>query len=228
MARTPGAEVARGDIDAVAVLGLGRFGSAVAAELVDSGIEVLGIDVSGKAVQRLGDQLTHVLRADTTDAAALEQVGIAEFSRVVIAMGSDIEASLLTSSIVLDAGVGEVWSKAISEPHAKILRKLGVHHVVRPEYDMGRRVATLLRGRMLDYIAFEDGYAMGETRPPKVLVDRQLDTARLLDSFGVSVVALKRRGGGFVDRVDGAEINADDLLIVTGTQNDVLRFSEHK
>ncbi|WP_029136074.1 potassium channel family protein [Nakamurella lactea] len=218
----------RGNTDAVAVLGLGRFGSAVAAELVDSGTEVLGIDISGKAVQRISDQLTHVLRADTTDATALEQAGIGEFARVVITMGGDIEASLLTSAVVLDAGVGEVWAKAISEPHAKILRKLGVHHVVRPEYDMGRRVATLLRGRMLDYIEFEDGFAMGETRPPKVLIDRQLDTGRLRTGFGVTVVALKRHGSGFVEQVDGAEINADDLLIVTGTQQDVLRFSEHK
>lgn len=228
MARTPGASLARDDKDAVAVLGLGRFGSAVAVQLIDSGVEVLGVDVNATAVQRLSGQLTHVLRADTTDAEALRQVGIGEFERAVIGMGTGIEASLLTASVVLDAGVGEVWAKAVSEQHGAILEKLGVHHIVRPEYDTGRRVATLLRGRMLDYIEFEDGYAMGETRPPAAMVGQTLDAQRLQQQFGVSVVALKRHGAGFVESLPGTEIHPDDLVIVTGTQQDVRRFSEQK
>jgi len=228
MARTPGASLTRGDADAVAVLGLGRFGAAVAAELIDSGTEVLGVDADSKAVQRMSGQLTHVVLADTTDADALEQLGIDEFGRAVIGMGSNIESSLLTAAVVLDAGVGEVWAKAISEPHARILSKLGVHHVVRPEYDMGRRVANLLRGRMLDYIEFEDGYAMGEAVPPARLVGRILDTDKLHEEFGVTVVALKRRGAGFVEPLAGTEIRADDLVIVSGAQVDVQRFSEQR
>lgn len=227
MVRTPGASLARGDKDAVVVLGLGRFGAAVAAQLIDSGIEVLGVDSDSKAIQRMSGQVTHVLRADATDAEALDQVGIGEFDRAVIGMGTGIEASLLTAAVVLDAGVGEVWAKAVSAQHGTILSKLGVHHIVRPEYDMGRRVATLLRGRMLDYIEFEDGYAMGETRPPVAMVGQSLDAQRLQAQFGVSVVALKRAGAGFVESLTGTEIHADDLVIVTGTQQDVRRFSEH-
>ncbi|MGI8418133.1 MAG: potassium channel family protein [Nakamurella sp.] len=228
MARSPGAALAHGDAHAVAVLGLGRFGAAVAAELIDSGIEVLGVDADGTAVQRLSGQLTHVVQADSTDEQALGQIGIGEFARAVIGMGTDVEASLLTASVVLDAGVGEVWAKAISEQHAKILSKLGVHHVVRPEYDMGRRVATLLRCRMLDYIEFGDGYAMGETSPPAAMVGQALDAGRLQQQFGVTVVAVKRRGAGFAESLPGTEIRADDLVIVSGTQQDVRRFSEQQ
>lgn len=226
--RTPGSSLAHGDADAVAVLGLGRFGAAVAAELIDAGTEVLGVDVDAAAVQRLSGQLTHILQADSTDAEALRQVGIGEFGRAVIGMGNDIEASLLTASVVLEAGVGEVWAKAISEPHAKILVKLGVQHVLRPEYDMGRRVANLVRGRMLDYIEFDDGYAMGETVPPAKMVGQSLDTVRLREQFGVTVVALKRHGAGFVESLPGTEIRTDDLVIVSGTRQDVQRFSQQQ
>ena len=112
-------------------------------------------------------RLTHVVEADTTDEEAMRQLSMHEFTRAVIGIGNDLEASILSASVLLKLGVRDIWAKAISDSHARILSQIGVHHVVRPEHDMGKRVAHLVRGRMLDYIEFDDGYAIVKTRPPR-------------------------------------------------------------
>ena len=93
-----------------------------------------------------------------------------EFDRVVIAIGNNLEASILTATVCLGFEIPDIWAKAISEPHARILSQLGVHHVVLPEHDMGERVAHLVTGRMLDYIEFDDDFAMVKTTPPAAIV----------------------------------------------------------
>ena len=130
----------------VAVIGLGRFGGALATELVRSGTEVLGIDTDEDVVQSLNGVLTHVVRADSTKEVALEQLGVTQFDRVVVGIGSDIQASILTTSLLKRMGVRSIWAKAISEQHGLILEQLGIEHVIFPEADMGRRVAHLVRG----------------------------------------------------------------------------------
>lgn len=158
----------------VAVIGLGRFGGALALELAESGTEVLGIDLDRDVDQRYNGLLTHVVRADSSREETLRQLSVHEFDRVVVGIGSDLEASILTTSILLKFEKPTIWAKAISEPHAEILRQLGVSHVIRPEHDMGRRVAHLVSGAMQDYVEFEDGFAMMTTTPPHLAVDRPL------------------------------------------------------
>ena len=111
----------------VAIIGLGRFGSALATELVNSGHQVLGIDSDERIVQHLAPTLTHVVSADTTDEENLRELGIAEMDSAVVAIGADLEASILTASLLLQLGVKQVWAKANSTAHGKILRQLGVH-----------------------------------------------------------------------------------------------------
>ena len=152
-------------LDAVAILGLGRFGTSLALELMKEEIEVLAVDSDQRIVESLAGSLTQVVSADTTSEEALRQLSIHEFYRVVIAVGNNIEASILTATVCLGFETPEIWAKAISEAHAKILTQLGVHHVVRPEHDMGKRVAHLVAGRMMDYMEFDDGYAMIKTTP---------------------------------------------------------------
>ena len=125
----------------VAVIGLGRFGMSLALELAGDGVEVLGIDSDPKVVQSMAGRLTHVVEADSTDEEALRQLSVHEFDRAVVGIGNDLEASILTASVLLTLGVPHVWARAISHSHARILGQLGVHHVVRPEHDMGKRVA---------------------------------------------------------------------------------------
>ena len=135
----------------VAVIGLGRFGGQVADSLLQLGHEVLGVDENARLVQQWSDRLTHVVQADATDEDALLQIGIKEFSRAVVGIGSDIEASVLTVLTLSELGVREIWAKAVSAKHGRILRSVGAHHVIYPEATMGERVAHLIASRMLDF-----------------------------------------------------------------------------
>ena len=130
----------------VVIIGLGRFGSAVADSLVRMGQEVLAIDENQVLVERWADELTHVAQADTTDDEALRQLGVGDFDRAVVAIGTDIEASVLTVLALAEAGVPDIWAKAITRKHGAILERVGAHHVIYPEFSMGERVAHMLTG----------------------------------------------------------------------------------
>ncbi|HEU4515461.1 MAG TPA: TrkA family potassium uptake protein [Nocardioidaceae bacterium] len=208
------------------VVGLGRFGKSLALELMEEGTEVLGIDESGKTVQSLAGRLTHVVEADSTNEEAMRQLSVHEFDRAVVGIGSDLEASILTASILVNFGIRDIWAKAISHSHARILSQLGVHHVVRPEHDMGKRVAHLVRGRMLDYIEFDDGYAIVKTSPPTSILDLPLGESRVRSKYGVTIVGVKRAGEDFTHATPETVVHKGDLIIVSGPEDGVERFSD--
>ncbi|MUK00627.1 TrkA family potassium uptake protein [Vibrio cholerae] len=211
--------------DSVAVIGLGRFGGALALELEEAGTEVLGIDNDEDVVQSYNGRLTHAVRTDTTKEEALRQLSLPDFDRVVVGIGSDLEASILTTSILLRFDRPTIWAKAISEPHAQILSQLGVERVIRPEHDMGKRVAHLVRGTMLDYVEFEDNFAMVKTRPPREYWDRELGTTGLRARHGVTVVAVKRNGGQWDYTTAQTTLYDDDEIIVAGPTSKAELFS---
>jgi trk system potassium uptake protein TrkA len=208
------------------VIGLGRFGSSLALELVSGRTEVLGLDRSEKLVNAWADELTHVAVVDSTDEEALRQLNVQDYPRAVVAIGADLEASILTTSILSDFGIKKIWAKALSRQHAKILERVGAHHVVLPEHDMGERVAHLVMGRMLDYIEFEDDYAMVKTLAPHEVVGKTLGESELRSKYGITVVSIKRRGEGFTYATAETEVRAGDLLIVAGKASDTERFAE--
>jgi trk system potassium uptake protein TrkA len=177
-------------------------------------------------VQSLAGRLTHVVEADSTDEEAMRQLSVREFDRAVVGIGTDLEASILSASVLLTLGVTDVWAKAISASHERILRQIGVHHVVRPEHDMGKRVAHLVSGRLLDYIEFDDGYAIVKTQAPRRLHDLPLGESRPRTKYGVTVVGVKRAGQGFIHALPDTVVLAGDTLIVSGEGDAVERFSE--
>jgi trk system potassium uptake protein TrkA len=209
----------------VVVIGLGRFGKSLALELEATGVEVLGVDRDAAVVQSLTGRLTSVVVADSTNEAAMRQLGVHEFDRAVIGIGNDIEASILSTSVLLSLNVKDLWCKAISKAHAKILTQLGVQHVVRPEHDMGRRVAHLVRGRMLDYIEFDDGYAIVKTTPPHSIYDKPLGESRVRSNFGVTIVGVKRAGQDFTHATPETVVHEGDLIIVSGPRDGVEKFA---
>jgi trk system potassium uptake protein TrkA len=212
--------------DGVVVIGMGRFGKSLALELMKEGTEVLGIDADRKIVESLSGRLTHSVIADSTNEDAMRQLAVHEFDRAVIGVGNDLEASILSASVVLRLGVPNVWAKAISNAHAEILRQIGVHHVVRPEHDMGKRVAHLVRGRMLDYIEFDDGYAIVKTRPPRSIHGIRLGDTHIRSRYGVTIVGAKRSGQDFTHATAETVVEDGDLVIVSGPQDRVEKFSE--
>jgi trk system potassium uptake protein TrkA len=213
------------DRTTIAVIGLGRFGGQVAESLVRLGHEVLGIDEDPKIVQHWADRLTHVVQADSTDDEALRQVGVADLSCAVVGVGTDIEASVLTVVALVELGVEEIWAKAVTAKHGKILGAVGADHVIYPEATMGDRVAHLLNTKMLDYIEFEDGFAIAKTRAPRDASGRSLAELHLRSRFGVTVVGVKRSGQDFTYAVPETTINQGDLLIVAGRTEQVQRFA---
>lgn len=210
----------------VVVVGLGRFGKALARELMHEGEEVLGVDWDESTVQSLSDQLTHVVQADASNEEAMRQIGLTDFNRAVIAVATDLESSILSASVAVGLGVRDVWAKATTEAHARILSKIGVHHVVRPEYDMGRRVAHLVRGRMQDYIEFDEDYAFVKTTAPAIVKGVPLGESLIRKEHGVTIVGYKPAGGEFTYATEKTIVEPGDLIIVSGREKNVEAFCE--
>jgi trk system potassium uptake protein len=210
----------------VVVIGLGRFGSSLARELARRGYEILGIDADPRRVQVLSDDLTHTVVADTTDEEALRQLGVPEFERAVVGIGSNLEASILTTSLLVDFGIPNIWAKALNHQQGRILERIGAHHVVLPEHDMGERVAHLVTGRMLDFIQFEDDYAIVKTIAPREADGRPLGESRLRSKYDVTVVGVKRPGEGFTYATAETVVHRGDVLIVAGKTAAVERVAD--
>ncbi|MFI6010068.1 potassium channel family protein [Streptomyces sp. NPDC051243] len=210
----------------VAVIGLGRFGISLANELMHRGWDVLGIDTDARLVQKYSDALTHAAVGDCTDAEVLRQLGVHEFTSVVVAIGDSLEASILVSSNLLEVEVPNIWAKAVSRQHGQILERLGVHHVVLPEHEMGERVAHLVTGRMLDFIEFDDDYALVKTVAPDVITGMPLGRSQVRSKYGITVVGIKRPGEDFTYATADTVVEKSDVLVVTGKTHAVEGFAE--
>jgi trk system potassium uptake protein TrkA len=208
----------------VVVIGLGRFGSAVASSLVRMGTEVLAIDEDPVLVERWADELTHVAQADSTNEQALLQLGVADLDRAVVAIGTDIEASVLTVLALAEAGVADIWAKAITRKHGQILERVGAHHVVYPEFSMGERVAHMLTGGMMDYIEFDDDFSIARTLAPPFTWDRTLAESAPRSRHGVTIVGVKRTGEDFTYARPETTVSRHDHLIVSGPTRKVEKF----
>ena len=214
------------EADSVAVIGLGRFGSALAVELMAGGTEVLGIDLEEDLVQTLNGQLTQVVRADSTKEEALRQLAIDEFDRVVVAIGGDVSASILTCSVLLSMQIPVIWAKAVDDRHGLILEQLGVHHVIYPEKDMGRRVAHLVRGAALDFIEVAPGYALVKAPVPSTIQGIPLGETGLRKKHGVTIAAYHHDSGSWTNADNTTVLQAGDTILVVGPTRDAERFAQ--
>lgn len=214
------------EADSVAVIGLGRFGASLAEELMESGTEVLGVDSHEETVQSFNGVLTQVVRADATKEEVLRQLAIDKFDRVVVAIGDDVQASILTSALLLQMKVPVVWAKAVSEQHGRILEQLGVHHVVFPEKDMGRRVAHLVRGAAMDYLEIDRGYALAKIAAPSMIRGVPLGSTSIRQDHGITVTAYKP-GDDVWQNADNQTTLADgDKILIVGPSAKVEAFAQ--
>lgn len=217
--------MARSRDRSILVVGLGRFGGAVAETLVELGYEVLAVDSDPELVQSYSDKLTHVVEADTTNAGALEQLGARDFEKAVVAIGTDIEASILTTSSLSDLGIDEIWAKAVTAPHGRILARIGADHVVFPENDMGERLAHVVTGKMIDYIELDEHFALVETCAPTPLVGKTLGESQVRRKYGITVVCIKSEGEAFTYATADTVVRANDILVVAGETKRAEAFS---
>ena len=209
----------------VLVIGLGRFGGAVGLTLERMGHEVLGADTDPLLVQQFAPELTKVVQADCTDVACLKSLGVEDFEAAVVAIGTDIEASVLSVLALSDLGLTNIWAKATNEKHARILERTGASHVVFPEQRMGERVAHLLNERLLDFIGFGDEFAIAKLKAPEAIVGLPLVTSECRKKYSVTVVGVKRGTEDFIHAVPDTLIFPDDELVVSGRISDIERFS---
>jgi trk system potassium uptake protein TrkA len=215
---------ARQDED-ILVIGLGRFGGSLARELTELGHDVLGVDSSEAVVAQLSPYLAKAVVADTTRRQVLEQLGANDFDHVVVGVG-DVEANILTVAELKNMGIDDVWAKAATTAHKRILEAIGVKHVVLPEHEMGRRIAHQVTGKMVDYIELEEGFALVESRVPADMWGQTLATAQVRSKFNVTVVCIKPVGEGFTYATPDTILGAGAMVLVAGDKESVQSFAE--
>ena len=210
-----------------AVIGLGGFGESVALELMRLGHDVLGIDFSEEKANRMADKLTQTVIANASDEEALRELDLHRFDAVLIAIGEHIEVSVLCTMHVISLEAREVWVKAITPTHHKIVEKLGASRVFHPEYEMGLRVAQCLaHPNMLDYISLGDNYFVIEIRPGEVLEDRPLSELRI-DDKEVRLLAIKHGQSVSLNPSPDQRLRRNDHLVLVGEEEALRHFSEN-
>ena len=206
-----------------AVIGLGRFGTSASRELMKMGHSVLGIDVNPRIIDKYADELTHAVIADVTDQHALEELGLDNYDVILVAIGSDFQASLLCVVHLQSLGIKHIWVKATSSAEHLILTKMGVARIVHPEEEMGVRVAQVLSYPMVnDYISLGNGEFVVEINVSERLKDVALEDIFDTKSDLLHVLLIKRKTHIFVHPDIDFKLNPKDVLILAG-QLDVLR-----
>jgi trk system potassium uptake protein TrkA len=209
------------------VIGLGRFGGSIVRELVKLEADVMAIDISVERVDEYASIATQAVAADTTDESVLISLGLRNFEHVIVAIGENIQASILTTIMLKEIGVPKITVKAQNDYHGKVLRKIGADHVVHPERDMGIRIANnVVSSNILDYLELSEEHSIAEIKASDKLVGYTLIELDIRAKYGINIVAIKRGKNILVSPQAIEKIKLDDILIVIGSDNDIHRFEK--
>ncbi|MDT8861491.1 TrkA family potassium uptake protein [Alkalihalobacillus sp. MEB130] len=210
-----------------AVVGLGRFGGSVCKELYRMGHQVLAIDNREHKVNEFAQYSTHAVIADSTDEKALQSLGIRNFEYVIVAIGDNIQSSILTTLVLKEMEVENVWVKAQSAYHHKVLDKIGADRIIHPEHDMGVRIAQHLTSeKIVDFIELSDEYSIVELLATNKIHNRSIIELDVRAKFGCTILAVKKGEDINVSPLPEDVINEKDILIVIGHKRDLKRFEE--
>jgi len=208
-----------------AVIGLGRFGGSIVRTLAQEGMEVLAIDADEDRVNEFAKIASHAIVGDTTDENVLKSIGISNFDHVIVAIGENIQASILTTLMLKELGVEHVTVKAQNDYHEKVLRKIGADTVVHPERDMGRRIAhNIVSNNILDYLELSEDHSIVEIVASEKMTGKSIFDLDIRARYGLNIVAIKRGTNINVSPQAHDAINAGDILIVVGADTDISRF----
>jgi trk system potassium uptake protein len=209
------------------VIGLGRFGGSIVRSLTDQGMEVMAIDHDEDKVNEFSSIASHAVVADSTDESVLKSLGIRNFDHVIVAIGDDIQSSVLTTLMLKEIGVKKITVKAQNDYHEKVLRKIGANQVVHPERDMGRRIAhNIISNNVLDYLELSDEHSIVEIVASERLSGNSLIDLDIRAQFGINIVAIKREKDIIVSPQADEQIRVGDILIVIGADTDINRFEK--
>ncbi|MBU9672212.1 TrkA family potassium uptake protein [Planococcus sp. CP5-4] len=209
------------------VIGLGRFGGSIVRELIEQGADVMAIDKDHERVDEFASIATQAVVADTTDESVLKSLGVRNFEQVIVAIGENIQASILTTLMLKEIGVKKITVKAQNDYHAKVLHKIGADKVVHPERDMGIRIAhNILSNNVLDYLELSDEHSIMEIKANDKLAGYTLIELDIRAKYGINIVAIKRDDDIIVSPQADMEIERDDILIIIGSDADINRFEK--
>ncbi|WP_335870443.1 potassium channel family protein [Bacillus sp. 2205SS5-2] len=209
------------------VIGLGRFGGSIVRELAEQGMEVMAIDKDDDKVNEYSAIASHAVVADSTDESVLKSLGCRNFDHVIVAIGDDIQASILTTLMLKEIGVENITVKAQNDYHEKVLRKIGADHVVHPERDMGKRIAhNIVSNNVLDYLELSDEHSIVEIVANAHLAGNSLIDLDIRAKYGINIVAFKRGNEVIVSPQAEDVIRVGDVLIVIGADTDINRFEK--
>ncbi|MGO0060006.1 potassium channel family protein [Brevibacillus fluminis] len=210
-----------------AVIGMGRFGSSVARTLYEMDYEVMGIDEDEERINENIQYVTHAIAADSTDEMALKEIGIRNFDVVVVSIGADIQASILTVLILKELGVKKIVAKAQNERHGQVLYKVGADRVVFPERDMGVRVAhNLISANVLDFIELAEDYSVAEVAASPSMLGKTIRQLDVRAKYGVNIIAIKSNDRFNIAPRPDQMIERNDVLVVIGHNLDLKEFEE--
>lgn len=209
------------------VIGLGRFGGSIVRELIEQGADVMAIDIDHERVDEFASIATQAVVADTTDESVLKSLGVRNFEHVIVAIGENIQASILTTLMLKEIGVKKITVKAQNDYHAKVLHKIGADKVVHPERDMGIRIAhNILSNNVLDYLELSDEHSIMEIKANEKLAGYTLIELDIRAKYGINIVAIKRGDDIIVSPQADMDIEREDILIIIGSDADINRFEK--
>ena len=206
----------------IAVIGLGRFGSTIAKMLASMNHEVLGVDIDSEVVQKISPFITHAIVADTTDEEAIKALALSQFDIVIVAIGDNIQANLMTSMLLKEMNMPYVVSKAENALQGKMLKKMGVDKVIYPEYDVAQRLAqSLTRDHVMDYLQLSKNISLIEIKMPTFLVGANLKDSNLREKYNLNAVGIRRGEDLEVPPNPSTILGEDDKLLVIGNNSDL-------
>ncbi|MGC4375476.1 TrkA family potassium uptake protein [Fictibacillus sp. Mic-4] len=204
------------------VIGLGRFGGSICKALSEAGMEVLAIDINEERVNEFSNIATHAVIADTTDENVLKSLGIRNFEHVIVAIGDNLQASILTTLLLKELGVKKITVKAQNDYHEKVLQKIGADRIIHPERDMGIRIAhQVVSSSIKDYLELSEEYSMVELVATAKMDHQTLANLDIRAKFGCNVVAIRRKEEIIVSPKADLKIEKGDILIVIGGDKDI-------
>lgn len=210
------------------VFGLGRFGKSVALTLADSGCEVLVVDNNEEKIHDIAESVTYAVKADVTDAETLSTLGLRNFDGAIIAIGENLEASVLVTILVKEMGIPYVLAKVQTETQAKVLKKVGADMVVFPEKETGIRIANkLVHGNFFDAIELSSTFSMMELDALPEWCGRTLSELDLRARYDINVIGVKNKGKFNFNPTADEIIDKDDILVVIGRNETLSQLQHH-
>lgn len=222
-----------------AVFGLGAFGRQLCMTFMEKGASVIAIDNQGELIERIKDEVTHAIQIDSTDEEALDQVPLEDVETAIVAIGDNVEASILTTALLKRKGIPYILSRAISELHMQVLRQIGADEVVNLEIDEGRRIAQrLVAPEIIDRTSLGESLSLAELKAPKSLLGKPLIKLDLRSRHRVSIVVIRRtqltvdeignptRSEQAVFPTADTVLEEEDILLVVGKNDDIEEFTE--